>query len=242
MIKCTICGTKVNSNFCPKCRCLYNINSMEDLNELPIGGEELRVTVTTSNPEIGDIVTKTSVYDGNPINVTANETVTITKPTQINSMVGEENEKSNNIANDNGCEQHFCDTNDNETSVSSISITDNGKVYEFEKPEFECEYIGSKSPHEFAMWVKGNGVWMVFIYTFAGVAWYNQTTQLPFNLTPIKSKWFEDESNFPCIMTKIKKSRTTYKSFEYRDFKNLFDSGWRLATKEEVSSLYYEDK
>jgi len=63
------------------------INNMEDLDGLPIVGEELRVTVTTSNPEIGDIVTKTSVFDGNPINVTANETVTITKPIKSKDFI-----------------------------------------------------------------------------------------------------------------------------------------------------------
>jgi len=136
--------------------------------------------------------------------------------------------------------------------VETISIKDSdGKVYKFEKPEFEVELYSVK-PQDGTKVIIGafyspdrkwhTGKWG--INGNVGIR-YNSSV----NLTPIKPKWYEDGNNFPALITdgKIFEIAESFNITKQRfNFRNIYYSnicnGWRLATKEEIESLYYQDK
>lgn len=134
--------------------------------------------------------------------------------------------------------------------METISIKDeNGKEYEFEKPEFNYEFL--KVVDDIIIgYVKTyyneiiGGYWKDNGEFISGRANYKE-----WNLIQIKPKWYEDESNFPALITDGKRLEvaTGFNSesqrFFYREyFYSNICNGWRLATKEEVLSLHYEGK
>lgn len=104
---------------------------------------------------------------------------------------------------------NFIKSYDSETTYrlkckSLLSITDGVTVYEFEKPDFECELlkvvIHQCGNSHFLGYVKIED----YIYSCQwDINGYNWDMQLKrrFNLTPIikEKPWYEDESNFPCL-------------------------------------------
>jgi len=154
------------------------INSMEDLNELPIVGEEDENIACLSQQELLEEAIAEELY-ANP----------------------------------------HC--------VEIISITDeDGKVYEFEKPEFECE------------------LWKI-VPESNTTHWDGR-----YNLTPIKPKWYEDKDNFPALVkfehSKVFDTVDYYKPKENEIWNH--QGGYykpneiRLATKQECDRLYCEGK
>ena len=170
------------------------INSMEDLNELPIVGEE---------------------------------------------DVGRHNDR--NTGNDSS-------SNDSVATCTNktISITDeNGKVYEFEKPEFECELLVFRYRQ-----ICGIGFEHysdeTSIYPIVWDKKGKSTTHNNMDLTPIKPKWYEDKaligkraylihatSNEPFIETVGKINAGTIVMIKAGHL--------RLATKAERDSLTVEE-
>jgi len=128
-------------------------------------------------------------------------------------------------------------------SISVLTIADqDGKVYEFEKPEFECELLKVYKNNKI-IGSACNANWddelQPLIWDTNGIVISRDSRM--YDLTPIKKEWYKDESNFPMLMIEggtskwfIIESKEEY--YEYCD-----DSD-RLATKEEVMSLYWEDK
>jgi len=121
---------------------------------------------------------------------------------------------------------------------AQVEITsDDGTVYEFEKPEFECELYAVKTNSQDIVIIGAiknkQDVWWESKWSISGKD-FNSAT---FNLTPIKQK---EEIQFPALMT------TEYKEFTNANNKDtlqtLLKMGWRLATKAEIDSLFYEGK
>lgn len=124
-------------------------------------------------------------------------------------------------------------------AFDTISIADdNGKEYKFKKPEFECELLKvmhpkSKLPDILA--IIANDIIVTF-FTNGECYYMDESDAFDYNLTPIKPKWYDNESNFPAVMID-EESQTPY----ITDINGIL-KGSRLATKEEVNSLYYQDK
>lgn len=136
----------------------------------------------------------------------------------------------------------------------TISITaEDGTVYEFEKPEFGCEFwkIGSINNLQYSIIgsVEMYGCTNLVYWNFDGKCHQGNGYFInEWNLTQIKKEWYEDETNFPALL--IKNYGTEEKpDYDYGLIMNassyivqVEENGWRLATKEEVESLYYEGK
>ena len=94
--------------------------------------------------------------------------------------------------------------------METISVVDeNGKVYEFEKPDFECELLKVLFDHNNKAYIIGYsldvrkelGYPYPKTWTIDGKCYDDDDTlDGDFNLTPIKPKWYEDESNFPALL------------------------------------------
>lgn len=68
-------------------------------------------------------------------------------------------------------------------------------------------------------------------------------THLNCNLEPIKKEWWEDESSFPCVIVKDDERLILCRNkYEWIDLIEQHNESFRLATKEEVLSLYKEEK
>jgi len=146
---------------------------------------------------------------------------------------------------------------DNSSSVymeGTLSITDdNGKVYEFEKPEFECELL-----KVVGLWIVGYSKMDEGNLTLMARCWDKNTgimidsdTIRYFDLTPIKKQWYEefidaepfeiavvDKGN--CIFTATGFDGTMF--YDSNGNEISFATNLRLATKDEVMSLYWEGK
>lgn len=119
--------------------------------------------------------------------------------------------------------------------------------YGFEVPEFECEIL------------KKRGSWLVgYMVISKGMApvpcmWFEHDGNCSvnnYNLAPIKKPWYEDESNFPCvvIIKKTKEPIAIAYSYDGTVFRDRYKSPIqcpsqivRAEKKEEVLSLYKED-
>jgi len=139
--------------------------------------------------------------------------------------------------------------------METISIKDkNGKIYEFEKPEFECELLKVKNGMIYGIATNHQNSVCSFQWNTAGSIYSTTASSLKGsgvrNLTPVEPKWYEDENNFPALV-----KFGNQKSFDTVDYyKHEKNEIWnhqggyykpkeiRLATKEEVLSLYYKDK
>lgn len=125
--------------------------------------------------------------------------------------------------------------------MKTIKIEDeNGKVYEFEKPDFECEIFKATSMTIFGLIRKSYlARWDIKTGDCIQVALQTSCIQ-HYDISPIKPmkpKWHEDDSNFPALMAKDTNFQVVYLT-EYDEYY----SDWRLATKEEINSLYFKDK
>jgi len=61
------------------------------------------------------------------------------------------------------------------------------------------------------------------------------------SFTPIKKQWHEDRSNFPALLVDgLGRFRVSHD--RYHAIQTMSHDNFRLATKEEVQSLYYQDK
>lgn len=129
--------------------------------------------------------------------------------------------------------------------MKPISIKDdNGVVYEFEKPSFKCSIILKTN-----RWFMGTianynapAIWDEF-----GRCLHQQVSDRSgnnkFNLTPIKPKWYEDDSNFPALLIDVDNNFAicNEKIIWLNIYKNNY-SKYRLATEQEVQYLHYEGK
>ncbi len=124
--------------------------------------------------------------------------------------------------------------------MQTISMTDeDGKEYEFEKPEnivikvYEA-FLGSiygRMDNYVAKWTLDG----VCIQIGANI--YNVSK---YNLTPIKPKWYEDEDNFPAMLTR--KDGTSIDICWTKEYWVYQQHDYKLSTKQEVDSFYYEGK
>jgi len=121
--------------------------------------------------------------------------------------------------------------NRNVNSNEAISITDdNGKVYSFEKPEFECElkFVDVKS--KIIGTINNN----ITIWENNGECYYTETVSGMWNLIPIKKLWCENPENFPAVVKHHNLIWIAYSKGEIKDA--------RLATAEELLALYHQGK
>lgn len=115
--------------------------------------------------------------------------------------------------------------------------------YEFEKPDFECGFYDVVEVYKdkfmiFGKVKNGVGQWITMEWQLDSHI-LGKAIVADFNLTPIKKKWHEDESNFPCVMYDER-----YKGFfvcEGRDIQLHTLDRFRPATKEEILSLLVKE-
>ena len=136
----------------------------------------------------------------------------------------------------------------NEKTKEIISITDdNGKEYKFVKPEFECELLKVlhfKLNNPDILAIVNSDVVVTFFDN--GECYYmDETNASDYNLTPIKPKWY-DNIKFPLPYVNNK-----HGEFDFIESKEnllqhhlvMFHLGkYRLLTKEEVNSFYFDGK
>lgn len=143
--------------------------------------------------------------------------------------------------------QHEC-TNKDDPSQSKADADCQFAKYGFEVPEFEAElYYKDKFGCIYGL-VDG----FSFMFDTDGTAYNSDKTDeelnLQYNLTPIKKPWYEDESNFPCVVKNthtgifqiMRKSNNSIQCIHTLQTYN--PKNYRLATKEEVLSLFKEEK
>jgi len=128
---------------------------------------------------------------------------------------------------------------------TALSITaEDGAHYEFSKPEFDCEFKFANSAWVYGIVKTQNNHKHTYRWSANGtcqsVGRLTNHYSARFNLTPIVKKWYEDERNFPAIIIRhggtdlmIVFSKWLYDSLKH---------DYRLATKQEVNKLYYQDK
>ena len=85
------------------------------------------------------------------------------------------------------------------------------------------------------------GQWFPQSWLLNGGAIFGDNANL-FNLTPIKPKWCEDDVNFPVALISVDGFYPIIVDTKENYNLNYNNSHWRLATKQEVESLYYEGK
>ena len=125
--------------------------------------------------------------------------------------------------------------------METLSITaEDGTVYEFEKPDFDCELlkvyenkkiVGSACDASFGHELQP------FIWNINGIV-ISRDSRI-YDITPIKKPWYENEDNFPALLIWNDYDRVVYNKNEAI---NNLEKNWRLATKEEVEALYYDNK
>jgi hypothetical protein len=156
------------------------------------------------------------------------------------SIVGEKDDRRAEIRNSVNNSNNSNDNLGNTELEQTISITDeDDKVYEFEKPEFEGELL------------KVVGIFIIG-YTKEDLGAFSRTWDLSGvcvdsdiigtsrDLTPIKKLWYEDESNFPCMM--VSDVDTLFIVHTKQGVTEQIRRKWRLATQEERDSLHFDGK
>jgi len=249
------------------------INSMEDLNELPIVQEgydfgfsklckkDQETIERIFDKLVGEEDVRNRDSSDNKNSCSDNIHVGVSIPDSSNDMEGlKENENtSNNTSFNDGI------SNRNDTLQDIISITDdNGKVYEFEKPEFEI--LGLFYCNESKMLLGtykeyDGGMLFNAMWTEKGSCRSNTK----FDLTLIKPKWYEgasitkpiycfvmdddwspSETPILCQGFSVVGGTATNLLYNYNCDGETFDEVAiecvRLATKAERDSLYCEGK
>ena len=137
------------------------------------------------------------------------------------------------------------DVKEHETGITLTHKENMFAKYGFEKPDFECEILGQcdlgnlgtvkhKRESVGVVWDKEGRCFELGICN-SSVLWGK------YNLAPIKKPWYEDESNFPCLM-KDNKEEDIYLTARNKEHYLILKEYCRLATQEEVLSLYKEVK
>lgn len=120
----------------------------------------------------------------------------------------------------------------------------------FEAPEFEGEILKELSDHNGKKYFIGysidvrEGIGFPYPKTWTedGKCFNDDDIKIDgFDLTPIKKPWYEDESNFPCLALDTKHDVWTV-LYRKSEVINSDEERYELATKEEVLSLYKEEK
>jgi len=136
--------------------------------------------------------------------------------------------------------------------IDTTSVTDSeGKEYKFEKLEFEIVISDEFNNKAFGRFKHKAFGWIAFSLTTTGRLSHQHGS---FDLTPIKSKWYEDESilskGVPIVYSRdntILGVCYSLKDNELLDsagtaLTGVNETGWRLATKQEIDSLFYDGK
>lgn len=123
--------------------------------------------------------------------------------------------------------------------------------YGFKKPDFNCEIFkevqGNKSRNTkrfIGHVINEDGVSYPCIWEEWGKCEFcTSAKRRKYSLTPLKKEWYEDESNFPCIIVEDDERLILCRNkYEWIDLIEQHNESFRLATKEEVLSLYKEEK
>ena len=135
---------------------------------------------------------------------------------------------------------------DLERDRETISITaPDGTVYEFEKPNFNIVMHEVRNRFIF-----GRVNEMPVVIGIDGRILDSDYVSIGKFLTPIKKEWYEYPENFPALVINSKElylvnsykdGWVSFRKYE-KDAYNLNLEHYRLATKEEVMSLYWKDK
>lgn len=126
------------------------------------------------------------------------------------------------------------------TQAETISISDGDKVYEFEKPDFNCKLLFYSDNEIHGVFRNEGSYYSCEWSAITGIALHSTETVIElsdYNLTPLKKQWYEDESNFKALLFRPKNSNFTIAKNKGQ-FLNLKLNGWRLATKQERDSLH----
>lgn len=127
--------------------------------------------------------------------------------------------------------------------------------YGFEVPKFECEilkirinrkkencyigyFVGKNGDAYPCEWTPGGRICKTSI---------PEHKRRPWDLTPIKKEWYENPDNFPCLIVSSQHNEMS-RALRFEDSKIITDGTFRyspndvrLATKEELLSLYVEE-
>jgi len=131
------------------------------------------------------------------------------------------------------------------SEAETISIKDEqGEEYKFEKPKFECELFKMVGTSIFG-WCRQISnpkvTYAVEWDMWGKCKWIKSAKTKDYNLKPIKPNWHEDESNFPALIT-LKENNYKFELCVSLEHWVNFRHYYRLATKQEVDSLYYQGK
>jgi len=173
------------------------------------------------------------------------------EPTQINSM--EDLNELLIVGEEDGMVSNMCGDNNSKLGVESLEVLsikdEQGKEYKFEKPEesnndtYKLFFMDAAGDifgliNEIAYMWEADGK---CFYIGSGTGGDKNEREKMHDLTPIKPKWYEDESNFPTVLILEKTEAIIIcrtKEFYLDDYIRIS----RLATKKEVMSLYYDGK
>ena len=120
-----------------------------------------------------------------------------------------------------------------EEVLSKIHEEDDFAKLGFEEPDFECEIFAQKDVYFYGI-VLELGVWIQCRWDKQG----RSSIWGRFNLTPIKKPWYEDESNFPCLLVLTGGTLSLEHYPMNAGTKTMIEASYaRLATNEEIDSL-----
>jgi len=221
-----------------------HINSMEDLNELPIVGEE-EMNASDDYKKGWKDRDKQSDLEVTPDNVDG-----FNSDGSYNHVEDErgwddfevnpafqksfKSEGETDAITDSRTD--MCNNGDSDGDKVDMEITDDdGKVYSFEKPKFECELLKVTDKYLYGLIFPKDSEEQIQRWDLeTGRSYF--TSMLQDELIPIKPK---EEIKFPALMINRYYSFTSVKNKE-EYLLNL--DHWRLATKDELDGLYYEGK
>ena len=124
-----------------------------------------------------------------------------------------------------------------ESSEDFDEIISIGK-YKFEKPEYLTELFAIRDNEIYGRYFHREK-WFTAKWDLNGKRYAQANPKT--NLNRInKPKWYEDESNFPCLMANDKNEIHIIPTSD--NIKAFIVNGWRLATLNDINSLYYQDK
>ena len=123
-------------------------------------------------------------------------------------------------------------------NVESVLDLDTFNEMGFETPDFEGKIL-QKIKEVYIGYVIDNGEVFSKLWALDGTCSQGEL----WNLTHIKKHWYENEANFPALLIWDSGIDVpSYRSTISKDsFIKLHRQGWRLATKEELMSLYSEE-
>jgi len=151
--------------------------------------------------------------------------------------------------NDKNFESHCDDIFGKDSKIKPIlSITANdGTIHEFEKPEFDCEFIAIQDNYIYGNITIGGITFVVKWSDEGGVVSSGGATRA-YNLVPIEKHWYDSSENFPRIVYNTGGFsgiiEVTHKIDNILYYHGGHTKIWdiRDLTKTEVDSIYYEGK